>query len=239
MDPLLRLRGVSLGYKGRPVLDGVSFVIERGEFAALLGPNGAGKTTLFRGILGLIPVLAGRIEYGFDRRATPPGYVPQKESLDPIFPLTAYEVVLMGAAARVLPLWPVGKRRRHLAAECLARVGLSDAAEEPFWALSGGQKQRILIARALAVEPPLLLLDEPTAGVDPGAEAAIIDVIMRLNRDEGLTVVIVSHHLRLVREVVRSVIWVEEASATKGTAAEMLSTERLVDAFGTAAGRPL
>jgi len=239
MDPLLRLRGVSLGYKGRPVLDGVSFVIERGEFAALLGPNGAGKTTLFRGILGLIPVLAGRIEYGFDRRATPPGYVPQKESLDPIFPLTAYEVVLMGAAARVLPLWPVGKRRRHLAAECLARVGLSDAAEEPFWALSGGQTQRILIARALAVEPPLLLLDEPTAGVDPGAEAAIIDVIMRLNRDEGLTVVIVSHHLRLVREVVRSVIWVEEASATKGTAAEMLSTERLVDAFGTAAGRPL
>ena len=239
MDPLLRLWGVSLGYKGRPVLDGVSFVIERGEFAALLGPNGAGKTTLFRGILGLIPVLAGRIEYGFDRRATPPGYVPQKESLDPIFPLTAYEVVLMGAAARVLPLWPVGKRRRHLAAECLARVGLSDAAEEPFWALSGGQKQRVLIARALAVEPPLLLLDEPTAGVDPGAEAAIIDVIMRLNRDEGLTVVIVSHHLRLVREVVRSVIWVEEASATKGTAAEMLSTERLVDAFGTAAGRPL
>jgi len=220
MDPLLRLRGVSLGYKGRPVLDGVSFVIERGEFAALLGPNGAGKTTLFRGILGLIPVLAGRIEYGFDRRATPPGYVPQKESLDPIFPLTAYEVVLMGAAARVLPLWPVGRRRRHLAAECLARVGLSDAAEEPFWALSGGQKQRVLIARALAVEP-------------------IIDVIMRLNRDEGLTVVIVSHHLRLVREVVRSVIWVEEASATKGTAAEMLSTERLVDAFGTAAGRPL
>jgi len=239
MDPLLRLWGVSLGYKGRPVLDGVSFVIERGEFAALLGPNGAGKTTLFRGILGLIPVLAGRIEYGFDRRATPPGYVPQKESLDPIFPLTAYEVVLMGAAARVLPLWPVGRRRRHLAAECLARVGLSDAAEEPFWALSGGQKQRVLIARALAVEPPLLLLDEPTAGVDPGAEAAIIDVIMRLNRDEGLTVVIVSHHLRLVREVVRSVIWVEEASATKGTAAEMLSTERLVDAFGTAAGRPL
>ena len=118
-------------------------------------------------------------------------------------------------------------------------MGLSDAAEEPFWALSGGQKQRVLIARALAVEPPLLLLDEPTAGVDPGAEAAIIDVIMRLNRDEGLTVVIVSHHLRLVREVVRSVIWVEEASATKGTAAEMLSTERLVDAFGTAAGRPL
>lgn len=239
MTAFVSLNDVSLGYGGRPVLEHVSFVVERGEFAALLGPNGAGKTTLFRGMLGLIPVLAGQIEYGFNRRATPPGYVPQKESLDPIFPLTAYEVVLMGAAARVPPLWPVGQRRRHLAAECLARVGLTDAAEQPFWALSGGQKQRVLIARALGVEPQLLLLDEPTAGVDPGAEAAIIDVIARLNRDEGLTVIIVSHHLRLVREVVRSVIWVEGGVATKGTTAEMLSTERLVDAFGAAAGRPL
>ena len=239
MTALVRLDDVSLGYGGRPVLEHVSFVVERGEFAALLGPNGAGKTTLFRGMLRLIPVLAGQIEYGFNRRATPPGYVPQKESLDPIFPLTAYEVVLMGAAARVPPFWPVGRRPRHLAVDCLARVGLTDAAEQPFWALSGGQKQRVLIARALAVEPQLLLLDEPTAGVDPGAEAAIIDTIARLNRDEGLTVVIVSHHLRLVREVVRSVIWVESGVATKGTTAEMLSIERLVDAFGAVAGRPL
>jgi len=237
MTSLLRLEDVSLGYGGRPVLEHVSFTVDRGEFAALLGPNGAGKTTLFRGMLGLIPVLAGRVDYGFNRRATPPGYVPQKESLDPIFPLTAYEVVLMGAAARVPPLWPVGRHRRRLAAECLARVGLSDAAEQPFWALSGGQKQRILIARALAVEPQLLLLDEPTAGVDPGAEAAIIDVITRLNRAEGLTVVIVSHHLRLVRDAVRSVIWVGEGSATKGTTEEMLSAERLVDTFGAAAWR--
>jgi len=234
-DPLLRVDDVSLGYDGRPVLEHISFVVVRGEFAALLGPNGAGKTTLFRGILGLIPPLAGRIDYGFNRRETPPGYVPQKESLDPIFPLTAYEVVLMGAAARVPPLWPIGRERRRLAAECLARVGLSDAAEEPFWTLSGGQKQRVLIARALAVEPQLLLLDEPTAGVDPGAEAAIVDVITRLNRDRGLTVLIVSHHLRLVREVVGSVIWVEDGSATKGTTAEMLSTERLADVFGAAA----
>ncbi len=235
-DALLRLEQVSLGYGARPVLEGISFAVERGEFAALLGPNGAGKTTLLRGMLGLIPLLAGRIEYGFDRRATPPGYVPQKESLDPIFPLTAYEVVLMGAAARVPPLRPVGARPRALAADCLRRVGLSDAAEQPFWALSGGQKQRVLIARALAVEPQLLLLDEPTAGVDPGAEAAIIEVITRLNRDAGLTVVIVSHHLRLVREAVRSVIWVEEGSVTTGTTAEMLSAERLADAFG-ASGR--
>ena len=239
MTALLRLDEVSLGYGGRPVLGRVSFAIEPGEFCALLGPNGAGKTTLFRGMLGLIRVLGGRIEYGFDRRTTPPGYVPQKESLDSIFPLTAYEVVLMGASARVAPLWPVGRRLRRLASDCLGRVGLSDAAEQPFWELSGGQKQRVLIARALAVEPKLLLLDEPTAGVDPGAEAAIIDVIARLNRDQGLTVVIVSHHLRLIRDVARSVIWVGDGSAAKGASADMLSPERLADAFGLAVGRPL
>jgi zinc/manganese transport system ATP-binding protein len=234
MTSILTVDDVSLGYGGQPILRHVSFAVERGEFVALLGPNGAGKTTLFRGVLGLIPVLEGRVTFGFDRRATPPGYVPQKESLDPIFPLTAHEVVLMGAAARVPPLMPIGRRRRRLAAECLARVGLPDAAEQPFWALSGGQKQRVLIARALAVEPALMLLDEPTAGVDPGAEAAIIDVISRLNRDAGLTVVIVSHHLRLVREVVRSVIWVGDGKVAKGGAAEMLSAERLADAFGVA-----
>jgi D-methionine transport system ATP-binding protein len=115
-------------------------------------------------------------------------------------------------------------------------VGLAEAAEQPFWSLSGGQKQRVLIARALAVEPELLLLDEPTAGVDPGAEAAVIEVIKRLNREQGLTVIIVSHSLPLVREVVGSVIWIERGSAVKGPTAEMLSAERLANAFGIATG---
>src|SRR6266705_2030888 len=142
-EALISLRDVSLGYDGRPVLQQVSMTIERGEFLALLGPNGAGKTTLLRGVLGLIPVLAGRIEYGFDRSTSPPGYVPQRETLDPIFPLTVREVVLMGTYARLAPLRPVGRRQRQLAADCLAQVGLADLADRPFWALSGGQKQRV------------------------------------------------------------------------------------------------
>src|SRR5215470_5839874 len=97
------LQDVSLGYDGRVVLEKISLTVDRGEFLALLGPNGAGKTTLLRGVLGLIPIFTGRIEYGFDRLVSPPGYVPQRETLDPIFPLTVLEVVLMGTYARLAP----------------------------------------------------------------------------------------------------------------------------------------
>src|ERR1041385_1186987 len=107
---LFELEDVSLGYGSRPVLEHVTFSVARGEFVAFVGPNGAGKTTLLRGLLGLVPALAGRIEYHFDRSAGPPAYVPQRDSLDPIFPLSAREVVLMGTYARLPPLLPVNGR---------------------------------------------------------------------------------------------------------------------------------
>jgi ABC-type Mn2+/Zn2+ transport system ATPase subunit len=233
---LLKLRDVSLGYDSRVVLEHLSFVVECGECLALVGPNGAGKTTLLRGILGLIPVLAGQIEYGFDRSTSPPGYVPQRETLDPIFPLTVFEVVLMGTYGRLALLRPVGRRQRQLAMHCLEQVGLANLADRPFWALSGGQKQRVLIARALAVEPNILLLDEPTAGIDPGAATAIMDLIAQLNHDQDLTVVLVSHHLRLVRSLVHSVVWVEDGSASKGVTEVMLAPERIMEIFGPLRG---
>src|SRR5207244_9961607 len=130
------------------------------------------------------------------------------------------------------PVQPAGRHQHRLAAECLAQVGLEAIAKQPFWALSGGQKERILIARALAAEPRILLLDEPTAGVDPGATAAIMDAITRLNRERGLTVVLVSHQLRVVRQVVRSVIWVDGGSAVKRTAEALLRLERIADVCG-------
>ena len=234
--PVLALRDVSLGYDGRAVLTHLTFEVERGEFLALLGPNGAGKSTLLRGMLGLMPPLSGRIERGFDRRGAPPGYVPQRDSLDPIFPLTASEVVLMGTYARLAPLHPIGRAPHRIAAIALEQVGLTSIADAPFWALSGGQKQRVLIARALAAEPEVLLLDEPTAGVDPGAAAAIMEVISRLNREHGLTVVLVTHQLRQARPLVRSVIWVDDGTAVKGPTATMLSPERIAEVFGAGIG---
>ncbi len=234
--PVLALRDVSLGYDGRAVLQHLTFEVEEGEFLALLGPNGAGKSTLLRGILGLVPALAGRIEHGFDRKASPPGYVPQRDALDPIFPLTASEVVLMGTYARLGPLHPIGRGQHRIAATALEQVGLTAIADAPFWSLSGGQKQRVLIARALAAEPRVLLLDEPTAGVDPGAAAAIMEVISRLNREHGMTVVLVTHQLRQARPLVRSVIWVEDGTARKGPTATMLSAERIAEVFGAGVG---
>ena len=228
---IVELRDTSLGYDGRPVLEHVSFTIERGDFTALVGPNGAGKTTLLRGLLGLIPVLAGRIDYHFDRLASPPGYVPQRDSLDPIFPLSAFEVVLMGTYAKLSPLQRVRQRHRQLAARCLEQVGLAPLAKRQFWELSGGQKQRVLIARALAAEAEVLFLDEPTAGVDHQAEATIIELIGRLNREHALTAVLVSHHLGHIESMVHSVVWVDDGHATKRSIEAVRAEEGLAGLF--------
>jgi ABC-type Mn2+/Zn2+ transport system ATPase subunit len=230
--PLITLRDASFGYEDRRILEHVTFAVEAGDFVALLGPNGAGKTTLLRGIVSLIPLLAGSLEYGFDRAANPIGYVPQRESLDPIFPLTAHEVVLMGTYARLPPLRPVGRRERRIALECLEQVGMHAVAEQRFSSLSGGQKQRVLIARALAAAPLLLVLDEPTAGVDPGAASAIMDVVARLNRERGLTVLLVTHQLRMLHALAGVVVWVQGGRATRGAAEEMLAPERVAEVLG-------
>ncbi len=229
---LITLREASFGYEGRAIVHDVSLEIEKGSFVALLGPNGAGKTTLLRGLVGLLPVLSGTLEYGFDRDQSPIGYVPQRDVLDPIFPLTAIEVVRMGTYARLGPLRPVGAAERLRSADCLRQVGLEEMAERRFAELSGGQKQRVLIARALAAEPRLLVLDEPTAGVDPTASAAILDVVGRLNREQGMTVLLVTHQLRTLGALAGIVVWVQGGQATTGPAATMLAPERLTELLG-------
>jgi ABC-type Mn2+/Zn2+ transport system ATPase subunit len=225
---LLRLRDVSLGYRGRPILEHVDIEIERGEFVALLGANGSGKTTLLRGIVGLLPVMAGTLEYDFDRAKSPLGYVPQRESLDPTFPLTVSEVVVMGTYARLPPLRRVGRREREIAARALDLVGLGAIGGQRFASLSGGQTQRALIARALAAEPMFLLLDEPTAGVDREATAAIMAVVSRLNRDHGLTVLLVTHQLRMLQGLASTVFWVQDGRVTRRRLDDIIVTDPLL-----------
>jgi ABC-type Mn2+/Zn2+ transport system ATPase subunit len=185
-----------------------------GEFVALIGANGSGKTTLVRGMLGLLPPIAGRVERSPQLRL---GYVPQRETLDPLYPLSGFDVVLLGACAD-LPFY----RRAGEAVRAAARVAISAVRAESFarrryGLLSGGQRQRILIARALATRPNLLLLDEPTAGVDPETEAAIVEVLHTLRTQERLAIWMVTHQLHAVVGRVDRMLTLEEGRLEAGS----------------------
>jgi ABC-type Mn2+/Zn2+ transport system ATPase subunit len=226
LDALLQLEGASFGYGRRAVVSGVDLRVDPGAFVGLVGPNGAGKTTLFRGMLGLIPALTGRVL----RPDRPMGYVPQKDNLDPIYPLRVDEVVRMGGLHRLQGWRRIRPEERRLALECLERVGLADRARAPFADLSGGQRQRVLVARALMVRPSLLLLDEPTSGVDQAAQQRIVELLRLLHAD-GVAILLVSHQIPLLRGVVERVLWVERGRVRAGSPQELLDPERLERLF--------
>lgn len=236
-DALISFQDVALGYDGVPVLEGLALDVRAGDFLALVGPNGCGKSTILKGMAGILEPLRGRISREIDGRPVRFGYVPQRETIEIVFPLTVFQVALMGTYGRVGPGRPVTHAERELVRGCLDDVGLGDLQRKPFPALSGGQRQRVLIARALAAEPDLLLLDEPLSGIDLRAAQVIMDLIERLHRERRLTIVMVSHHLKVLREheMVREVVWVHEGKLLRGAAAVMLAPEmvfRMMDADG-------
>jgi len=236
-DALISFQDVALGYDGVPVLEGLVLDVHRGDFLALVGPNGCGKSTILKGMAGILEPLRGRISREIDGRPVRFGYVPQRETIEMVFPLTVFQVALMGTYGRVGPGRPVTHAERELVRGCLDDLGLGDLQRKPFPVLSGGQRQRVLIARALAAEPDLLLLDEPLSGIDLRAAQVIMDLIERLHRERRLTIVMVSHHLKVLREheMVREVVWVHEGKLLRGAAAVMLAPEmvfRMMDADG-------
>jgi ABC-type Mn2+/Zn2+ transport system ATPase subunit len=224
-EPLIILKDVAVGYSGRAVLSNVSLSLARGDSVGLLGANGSGKTTLLKTIAGVLPPVSGRVRFGQDKRPVI-GYVPQRESLDQAFMLSCLEVVLMGACGRVGPGKFLGRSEREFARECLDRTGLQDLKNRRFAELSGGQKQRVLIARALMARPDTLLLDEPTAGVDPAATEAIADLLQRLNQD-GITLVMVNHDLPVVQRVARRVLKAHNGAVTERPLSEMVRATEL------------
>lgn len=189
--PVLTLLHASLGYGAETVLDDVHLRIDAGEFVGLAGVNGSGKTTLLRSMLGLLPPRAGRVERHLPRARL--GYVPQQAALDTHFPLTVWEVAAMGAYGRLLPWRRFSGHERQRVDAALERVGLAPLRRAEFFHLSGGQRQRTLIARALTVDPALLILDEPFAGVDRNAREDIARQLVELNRESEVTVVLSSH----------------------------------------------
>ena len=207
-DALISVERADLGYPGNVVLRAVALEICSSEFVAVLGANGSGKTTLFRSLLGFLPPLGE----GRARAGSAVGYVPQRETLDDLYPLTAQDVALMGTY-RDLPFWRrTGTRERARAAAALEACNAVGFAPKRYSALSGGQRQRVLIARALATEPQLLLLDEPTAGVDRETERAILEVLRELRRERGLAIWMVTHHAEAARGVVDRVVAAEGGS---------------------------
>jgi zinc transport system ATP-binding protein len=212
MPLAVELRGVTFAYgNDRPVLRNVDLAIAKGEFVAIAGPNGGGKTTLLRVILGLEEpqtgeaLLFGEPATRFSRRATI-GYLAQRAELGVDAPASVREVVSAGRLAVGGLLGPMRRRDRAIVEEALARVGLAALADRPLARLSGGQQQRAFIAKALASEPSLLVLDEPTTGVDVEAQEALAALLDRLHRELDMTVLYVSHEFGSVERFVERLV---------------------------------
>ncbi len=221
---------VSFGYGREDVIHDVDFQVGEGTFTALIGPNGAGKTTLLRLLLGLNRPRAGRIRVlgaSPGARGNRMGYVPQATGVPEGFPLTLEEVVLMGRYPRVGFGRRPGPRDHAAVAQALERVQLSDRAGRRFSELSGGQQRRALIARALVAEPRILLLDEPTAGLDPASQARFYDMCCTLQRTEGLTLIAASHDVEVVARHADTVLLMDRTVRAIGTPRSVLESDQL------------
>jgi ABC-type Mn2+/Zn2+ transport system ATPase subunit len=228
-EPLIRFENADLAYGRRIVLSNLTFSINEGDMLGLVGPNGAGKTTVLRSILGSLLPREGRIERAEGLRF---GYVPQRSTLDYAWPLDTISVVGMGAYDRIGLFRRPGPRDREAAMTALREVGMAELAGRRFTSLSGGQKQRALIARALIGRPNLLVLDEPTDGMDLVSTTSILGLVRKLHETEGLTVVLVSHHLNEVANYVKRLALVLEGKFQIGATEEILSERNLSDLYG-------
>lgn len=230
---LIKLEDVAIGYDKTGFLDSINLSIRHGQFWGIIGPNGGGKTTLLKTIVGLIPSVAGKV-YNREGRPLIFGYVPQREKFDNIFPISVSEFVAMGRYIRI----PVGRSLKNedwtVVLSCLDKVEIPHLKDRPFRSLSGGEKQRSLIAHALAGEPDILILDEPTASMDIKGETAIMELIRRIKEDDKLTVLMVSHFLNTVARFADHVAVVDKDSSLfeAGIIEEVFRGETLSRIFG-------
>jgi ABC-type Mn2+/Zn2+ transport system ATPase subunit len=222
----LRARGVTVELGGRRVLDDVSFEVARGEFACLCGPNGGGKTTFLKAALGLLPLTAGEIEVLGTRPGTSGsavGYLPQAKAFNPTFPARVVDVIVANRRGA----WPVrvSAADREAARAALARVGGERLLDAVLRGLSGGELQRAYLARALVNEPALLLLDEPTAGVDARGRAEFLDLLAGVAAREDLAAVLVTHNAAAVRRLAQRVVYLDARVKAWGAPEEVLDRE--------------
>lgn len=231
--PILHVEQVTVRYDGRVALEDISFQLQNGERVALVGPNGAGKSTLFKVVAGILTPTSGALDIS---GAGPGGhiciaYVPQRSQVDWNFPVTVADVVMMGRVGKLgLLRWP-GSRDWKLVQQALEDVNLGELVDRQISELSGGQQQRMFIARALAQEAELLLMDEPLTGLDLKSQQAIFDILDELRR-RGVTVMVATHDLDQAADHFDRVMLLNRRLLGFGRPGEVFTAERLVEAYG-------
>ena len=232
--PPLEIHDLTVSYDRKPVLYGIDVTVEPGALVGVVGPNGAGKSTLIKTIMGIVPSNGGWVKvFGqpFDKAVTRVGYVPQRESVDWDFPVSVMDVVLMGRYGHAGLLRRVGKRDREIARDCLEKVNMAPFASRQIGNLSGGQQQRVFLARALAQESDLYLMDEPFAGVDAATETAIVELLREL-KERGKTLLIVHHDLATAREYFDKLLLLNMRLVAYGGVEEVFNAELLQKTYG-------
>lgn len=226
---VVKAERLAIGHRRRALFHDLSFEIGRGEILGIVGPNGCGKTTLVRTILGLLEPLAGRVHR---RSRLSISYVPQRERIERIVPVTAFEVVLMGPGTQIHALQRIRRAERDAAERAMALLGIQSFRQTLFRNLSTGLQQRVLLARALATDPDVLVLDEPTAGMDVGGEAATIDFLCELNRQRRVTILIVTHLFPVVLNLASTILLMNAGTVLHGSVDEVLQEDRLRALYG-------
>jgi ABC-type Mn2+/Zn2+ transport system ATPase subunit len=229
----IQLKGVAVGYQGKPLLPALDLTIHAGMFLGIVGHSGSGKSTLVRTILKLIPPVSGELRWPLGRRPRF-GYLPQRFVFEPTFAMTTLEMVVMGRFPSIGLLRRVGAADWRTARDLLGQVGLEDFADAPVASLSGGQRQRALIARALIGEPEILVLDEPTNGLDVVAERAFLSLVERFQARTNFAVIMISHELPHVASFASEVLLVdsERRAIEQGTVDEVITEARLSRLYG-------
>lgn len=229
----IEIRNLSVTYRTEPALWNIDLNFPEGKLIAIVGPNGAGKSTLIKAVMGLVPITAGKVNvYGksYSKQRSKVAYVPQRGSVDWDFPTDALDVVEMGLYGKIGWLRRPNSQTREKARECLEKVGLGDYANRQIGQLSGGQQQRVFVARALAQDPQIYLMDEPLNGVDAITEETILSILENL-RKEGKTIVMVHHDLQTVDKYFDWVVMLNRSLVTTGPIEEVFTKDNLDKAY--------